>query len=142
MRFFALILVLLPLVEAHAAPISSCTRGYAPDEPVEGRFMALDYALIMHVLAERLCMAEPKPMRPRFLGYLEKHGCGPGTEIYTVYETAIAKMQDATIKQLAQDGDENLQLSENQVREWASTAVKELGGCDGLKKVHDADLQE
>ncbi len=142
MRFLALILVLLPLVEAHAATFGSCSRSYAPDEPVEGRFMALDYALIMHVLAEKLCMVEPTPMRPRFLEYIEKRGCGPGTEIYTVYETAIAKMQGATVKQLAQDGDENLQLSEKQVQEWASTAVKELGGCDGLKKVHDADLQE
>ncbi|MBB3161468.1 hypothetical protein FHS25_001917 [Rhizobium laguerreae] len=34
--------------------------------------MGIEYALIMHVLAERYCGAEPKSMRPRFLQYVEK----------------------------------------------------------------------
>ncbi len=103
--------------------------------------MGFNYALMMHVLAEKYCGAKSTPMRQRFLGYIEKQGCGPGTEIYADTEKAIAHMEGASLKLLAQDGDTTLKMSEKQVREWASTAAKELGGCDALKKAHDAELQ-
>lgn len=102
--------------------------------------MGLEYALMAHVLAEKYCGAEPRPMGPRFLGYIEKQGCDSGTEIYTDVEAGIAKMEGGGLKLLAQGGNPKLTMSNEQVQEWASTAAKELGGCDALKKAHDAEL--
>ncbi|UWM76494.1 hypothetical protein N1937_04435 [Rhizobium sp. WSM4643] len=136
------ILASVPLAAANAEPPNFCRTSFKPNEPIESRFMGIDYALIMHVLAERYCGAEPKPMRPRFLQYVEKQGCGPGTEIYSELEAAIAKTEGASLKLLAQDGDPGLALSEPQVQEWASSATQELGGCDALKAAHDAELQQ
>ncbi|MBY5796406.1 hypothetical protein HFN61_04765 [Rhizobium leguminosarum] len=136
------ILASVPLAAAHAEPPNYCRNSFKPNEPIESRFMGIEYALIMHVLAERYCGAEPKPMRPRFLQYVEKQGCGPGTEIYSDLEAAIAKMEGASLKLLAQDGDPGLVISEPQVQEWASATTKELGGCDALKAAHDAELQQ
>ncbi|MEZ2127154.1 MULTISPECIES: hypothetical protein [unclassified Sinorhizobium] len=136
------ILACVPLVAANAESPNFCRNSFKPNEPIESRFMGLEYALTMHVLAERYCRAEPKPMRPRFLGYIEKQGCGPGTEIYTDVEKAIAKMEGASLKLLAQDGNPKLTMSNKQVQKWASTAAKEFGGCDALKKAHDAELEQ
>ncbi|MDO3432275.1 hypothetical protein QWJ46_06220 [Rhizobium sp. CBN3] len=129
-----------PLAAAHAESANFCRNSFNPNEAVETRFMGLEYALIAHVLAERYCGAEPRPMGPRFLGYIEKQGCDSGTEIYKDVEAAIAKMEGAGLKLLAQNGNPKLTMSDEQVQEWASTATKELGGCDTLKKAHDAEL--
>ncbi|MBY5767832.1 hypothetical protein V7798_23480 [Rhizobium laguerreae] len=136
------VLASVPLAAAHAEPPNHCRNSFKPNEPIEPRFVGIDYALFMHVLAERYCGAEPKPMRPRFLQYVEKQGCGPRTEIYSDLEAAIAKMEGASLKLLAQNGDPSLAISEPQVQEWASATTKELGGCDGLKAAHDAELQQ
>jgi hypothetical protein len=74
------------------------------------------------------------------LGYIEKQGCGPGTEIYTDVEESITKMEGASLKLLAQDGNPKLAMSSKQVQKWASMTSKELGGCDVLKRAHEADL--
>ncbi|NKL80632.1 hypothetical protein [Rhizobium leguminosarum] len=136
------VLASAPLAAANAQPPNFCRTSVKPNEPIESRFMGIEYALIMHVLAERYCGAEPKPMRPRFLQYVEKQGCGPGTEIYSDLEAAIAKMERASLKLLAQNGEAGLTISEPQVQEWASATTKELGGCDALKAAHDAELQQ
>ncbi|WP_064692483.1 hypothetical protein [Rhizobium aegyptiacum] len=133
------LLASVPLVAANAQSANFCRNSFNPNEAVESRFMGLEYALTAHVLAEIYCGAEPKPMRPRFLGYIEKQGCDSGTEIYKDVEAAIAKMEGAGLKLLAQE-DPKLSMSDEQVQEWASTATKELGGCDALKKAHDAAL--
>ncbi|MDC7743872.1 hypothetical protein [Rhizobium binxianense] len=134
------VLASVPLVAANAESANFCRNSFKPNEPVELRFMGLEYALTAHVLAEKLCGSEPRPMRPRFLEYIEKQGCDPGTEIYTDVEAAIAKMEGASLKLLAQDGNPKLKMSNEEVQEWASAAAKELGGCDALKKAHDAEL--
>jgi len=103
--------------------------------------MGIDYALMVHVLAEKYCGVEPKPMRPRFLGYIQKQGCPPGTEIYSDVEEAIAKLEGASLRVLAEAEAPDLPISERQVQDWASSATKELGGCDALKNAHDAELQ-
>ncbi|QKK24683.1 hypothetical protein FFM81_015645 [Rhizobium hidalgonense] len=134
------ILTCVPLVAANAASPDFCRNRIEPNEPLETRFMGLDYALMIHVLAEKYCGAEPTPMRPRFLGYIQKQGCPPGTEIYSDVEETIAKLEGASLKLLAQNGDPDLPLSERQVQDWAANAAKELGGCDALKSVHDAEF--
>ncbi|PZM15864.1 hypothetical protein [Rhizobium tubonense] len=134
------ILALAPLVAANAESPNYCRNSFNPNEPIESRFMGLDYALVMHALAERYCGAEPKPMRPRFLGYIEKQGCGPETEIYSDVEKSIARMEGASLKVLAQGGNPKLAMSNKQVQKWASMTSKELGGCDALKRAHEADL--
>ncbi|MBB2710050.1 hypothetical protein N2597_05720 [Rhizobium sophoriradicis] len=139
---YGALLALVPLVAANAESANFCRNSIKPNEPVELRFMGLEYALVIHVLAERYCRAEPKSMRPRFLGYIEKQGCNPGTEIYTDVEAAIARLEGASLKLLAQDGNPTLEMSDQQVQEWASTTVDALGGCDALKKAHDAQLEE
>ncbi|WP_246762729.1 hypothetical protein [Rhizobium sp. NZLR1] len=103
--------------------------------------MGIDYALMVHVLAEKYCGAEPKPMRPRFLGYIQKQGCPPGTQIYSDVEEAIAKLEGASLQFLAETEVPDLPISERQAQEWASSVTKELGGCDALKNAHDAELQ-
>ncbi|WP_064711153.1 hypothetical protein [Rhizobium bangladeshense] len=133
------LLASVPLVAANAESANFCRNSFNPNEAVESRFMGLEYALTAHVLAEKYCGAEPRPLRPRFLGYIEKHGCDSGTEIYKEVEAAIAKMEDAGLNLLAQENPK-LTMSDEQVREWASTATKELGGCDALKKAHDAEI--
>ncbi|MCH4544754.1 hypothetical protein MK632_03015 [Rhizobium changzhiense] len=138
---FGAILASVPLAAAHAEQPNFCRNSFKPNEPIESRFVGIDYALTMHVLAERYCGAEPKPMGPRFLQYVEKQGCGPGTEIYSDVEVAIATLEGASLKLLAQNGDPALAISEPQVQEWASATTKELGGCDPLKAAHDAELQ-
>jgi hypothetical protein len=136
------LLALVPLVAANAESANFCRNSIKPNEPVELRFMGLEYALVIHALAERYCGAEPKPMRPRFLGYITKQGCDPGTEIYTDVEAAITQLEGANLKLLAQGGNPKLAMSDQQVQEWASSTVEELGGCDALKKAHDAQLEE
>jgi len=141
-RYFCVaILVSLPIVSARAQSPNYCRTSFKPNEPIESRFTGLEYALMMHALAEKYCGAQPMPMGPRFLGYVEKQGCGPGTEIYTDIQKGIGYMESASLKLLAQNGNSKLKLSDKQVREWASTAAKELGGCDALKKAHDAELE-
>ncbi|MBY5313692.1 hypothetical protein GR210_07445 [Rhizobium leguminosarum] len=136
------ILASVPLTAANAEQPNFCRTSFKPNEPFESRFVGIDYALTMHVLAERYCGAEPKPIGPRFLQYVEKQGCGPGTEIYSDLEAAVAKMEGASLKLFAQNGDPGLAISEPQVQEWASSTTKELGGCDALKAAHDAKLQQ
>ncbi|OWV77182.1 hypothetical protein ATY76_04350 [Rhizobium sp. R339] len=127
-------LLLLPAA-AHAQ--NFCRTSFTPGEQIETRFMGMEYALMMFALAEKYCGAPRQQMRPYFLGHLEKHGCGPGTEIYADVEKSIAWLEDASLKRLAQGGDSKLALSDRQVREWASTAVQDLGGCEALKQGHD-----
>ena len=136
-----LIFACVPLVAANAASPNLCRNSFKPNEPIESRFMGIDYALMVHVLAEKYCGVEPKPMRPRFLGYIQKQGCPPGTEIYSDVEEAIAKLEGASLRVLAEADAPDLPISERQVQDWASSATKELGGCDALKNAHDAELQ-
>lgn len=116
-----------------------CRAGFAPDEKIETRFMGLGLALTMYALAEKYCGAVHAPMGPGFLGYLEKQGCGPETEIYREVQMSIERLERSDLRQLAQDGDPALSLSEEQVQEWASHTAKELGGCDKLIAVHKID---
>lgn len=132
-----MVLACLLLLPAEAHSQNFCTTSFKPGEQIETRFMGVDYALMMFALAEKYCGAPRQPMRPYFLGYLEKHGCGPGTEIYTDVDKSITWLEGASLKRLAQEGDSTLALSDQQAREWASTAVQELGGCEALKKAHD-----
>ncbi|WP_245293712.1 hypothetical protein [Rhizobium bangladeshense] len=90
------VLALVPLVAANAESTNFCRNSIRPNESVELRFMGLEYALVIHFLAERYCGAEPKPMRPRFLGYIEKQGCNPGTEAYTDVGAAITRLEGAS----------------------------------------------
>ncbi|WET74986.1 hypothetical protein [Rhizobium croatiense] len=138
--FLGAALACLPLVAANAQSANFCRNTFTPNEPIESQFMGLEYALVMHVLAEKYCGVETRPMRPRFLGYIEKGGCNPGTEIYTDVEAAIAKMEAASLRSLAQGENPKLAMSNGEVQEWASAAVKELGGCDVLKRAHGAEL--
>lgn len=91
-------------------------------------------------MSSRRNIAGQSRSRPRFLGYIEKQGCGPETEIYTDVEKSIARMEGASLKLLAQDGNLKLVMSNKQVQKWASTTAKELGGCDTLKMAHEAEL--
>ncbi|MBX5165225.1 MULTISPECIES: hypothetical protein [unclassified Rhizobium] len=131
----------VPLVAANAESPKFCRNSIKLNEPIETRFMGIDYALMVHVLAEKYCGAEPKPMRPRFLGYIQKQGCPPGTQIYSDVEEAIAKLEGASLQFLAETEVPDLPISERQAQEWASSVTKELGGCDALKNAHDAELQ-
>ncbi|WP_370169255.1 IS66 family transposase [Sinorhizobium fredii] len=83
--------------------------------------------------------ADPAPMRPTFLGYLKRQGCGPETEIYRDVEMSIGRLEGANLKLLAQSGDPNLSLSEQQVQDWAMSTSKELGGCERLIKLHESE---
>lgn len=113
-----------------------CRMSFAPGEKIETRFMGLGLALTTYALAEKYCGAEPVPMSPRFLGYLEKQGCGPETEIYREIKMSIERLERTDLRQLAQGGDPTLSLSERQVQAWATHAAAELGGCERLIAVH------
>jgi len=101
--------------------------------------MGLEYQIVGFALAEKYCGAKPKSMKSRFLGYLEKNGCGPGTEIHSEVGAVIARMEGSCLKFIAQGVDENVAMSRQQVEEWASNAVGELGGCEALIKAHDVE---
>ena len=116
-----------------------CRMSFAQGEAIETRFTGLGIALTMYALAEKYCGAKPAPMGPKFLGYLEKQGCGPETEIYREIEISIDRLERASLRQLAQDGDAALSLSEQQVQDWATRASKELGGCKRLITVHGTE---
>jgi hypothetical protein len=139
--FFVAALMATPITSAYAQSPSYCRTSVKPGETVDSRFVGLEYALMMHALAEKYCGATRTPMGPRFLGAIEKQGCGPETEIYRSIQKGISYMEGASLMRLAQGGDATLNLSEKQVQEWASTAVHELGGCEQLKKVHDSELE-
>jgi hypothetical protein len=104
-------------------------------EPV-GPFFGLEYALIAHALAEKFCGAPATPMAPRFLVYAERRGCGPDTPIYAELKTSIAKLEAGDLESLASHGDPAVQLSPQQVEEWAGAAVEEYGGCKRLVEFH------
>ncbi|MBX4997048.1 hypothetical protein [Rhizobium lentis] len=116
-----------------------CRNSFAPGEKIETRFMGINYALLMHALAEKYCGAEPAPMGPKFLGYLKRQGCGPETEIYRDVEMSISRLEGPTLKLLAQGGEPGLSLSERQAQDWAASASKELGGCERLIKLHNSE---
>ncbi|OWV84596.1 hypothetical protein [Rhizobium sp. R693] len=56
-------------------------------------------------------------------------------------EISIGKMEGTSLKALAQGGDSNLSLSKQQVKEWATSTTRELGGCENLRKLHNAELK-
>ncbi|ODT08008.1 MAG: hypothetical protein ABS58_04490 [Mesorhizobium sp. SCN 65-20] len=132
----ALALTFLSVTFAYGQSPRFCRNSFAPGEKTETRFMGLSYALIGYALAEKYCGADPAPMGPKFLGYLKRQGCDPETEIYRDVEKSIDKLERANLKQLAQDGNTSLSLSEKQVQEWAISTSEVLGGCERLISLH------
>ncbi|RWP36120.1 hypothetical protein [Mesorhizobium sp.] len=116
-----------------------CRNSFAPGEEIETRFMGIGYALTMYTLAEKYCGAKPAPMRPKFLGYLKRQGCGPETEIYQDVEMSIGRLEGANLSLLAQSGDPSLSLTEQQAKDWAMSTSKELGGCERLIELHNTE---
>ena len=117
----------------------SCRVSAENLEQIDIRFVGMGYQLLAFSLAEKYCGAKPKPMKERFLGYLEKNGCGPGTEVYSVTEETVEKMEGASLATLAQGGTEEAVLSKQEVREWAESTTSALGGCGLLTKGHDTE---
>lgn len=112
-------------------------NGEKPGGPLFG----VGYAMIAYALAEKYCGAAPISMAPKILGYVQEHGCGPDTPIYSELKEAIAKLEAADLEFMAADGDPNLQLSPADVQEWARSAAEGLGGCSALVAAHDQELR-
>ncbi|NVD39024.1 hypothetical protein HT585_09180 [Ensifer sp. HO-A22] len=123
---------------AFAKTPSYCRTSFGPNDPIQTRFMGLDFELIAFALAEKYCGAEPRSMQDRFLKRLERDGCRPGTEIYSDTEKAIAKLNASDLKRLAKDANAQSALSDHQVDAWAAETVAELGGCGRLIELHDS----
>lgn len=139
LRFFGVIVLsFFALTEAHAEPPRFCRTSFAPGEKIETRFMGISYTIMMHALAEKYCGAKPVSMGPKFLGYLERQGCGSKTEIYQDVAISIDKLESASLKLMAADGDKTLALSEQQAKSWAKETSEQLGGCERLIKLHDS----
>lgn len=139
-RFFgATVLSIFALTEVHAQSPHFCRASFAPGEKVETRFMGISYAIVMHALAEKYCGAKPVSMGAKFLGYLESNGCGSETEIYQDVAISIGKLQSASLKLMAANGDKTLPLSEEQAENWAKDLSEQLGGCERLIKLHDSE---
>ncbi len=133
-----MILVVLP-TESQSYDLCDRKLEFEKGEPA-GPFFGLEYALIAHALAEKFCGAPAKPMAPRFLKYVESHGCGPESAIYSDLKTSIERLETADLKLMAADGNPNLQLSPKDVQEWASAAAESFGGCPSLLAGHDKEL--
>jgi hypothetical protein len=117
-----------------------CKATYGPGEKHDDRFFGLGMAIAMHGLAQKYCGAKPGTMREKFLGYLEKSGCGPGTEVYSEVEQSVSTFEGADLKMLASNGNKNFSMSPADVQKWAAETAGELGGCAALVKAHDAPL--
>ncbi|AUW42831.1 hypothetical protein [Rhizobium leguminosarum] len=128
----------VPLAAVAQSP-NYCRNSFKQNEPIELRFMGLEYQILAFALAEKYCGAKPKSLKSRFLGYLEKNGCGPGTEIYSQVGAAIARMEGSSLKIIDMGAEENVAMSRQQVEEWASNTVAEFGGCEALTKAHDVE---
>ena len=118
---------------ANTGAYDLCDNKVEDGEEIDGRFMAVPYAIIAHALAEKHCGAEPRPMREKILSFIEETGCGPGTMIYSETEGAISRAESARdLKQLVFHGDPSVNPSSQQVREEAERIANELGGCEAL----------
>ncbi|MGX5668178.1 hypothetical protein ACWKW9_19630 [Rhizobium daejeonense] len=141
LRFFgATVLSFFVFAEVQAQSPNFCRTSFAPGEEIETRFMGLDYAIMVHALAEKYCGAKSVSMGTKFLGHLERNGCGSDTEVYRDVAKSIIKLQSASLKLMAADGDETLNLTKEQVENWAKDTSEQLGGCERLIKLHDSEL--
>lgn len=102
--------------------------------------MGIEYAIMMHALAEKYCGAKPVPMEPKFLRFVQGRGCNSKTEIYQDVAVSIRMLESANLKLMAAGGDPNLTISEQQARNWAKDAAEQLGGCERLIEQHDREL--
>lgn len=101
-----------------------------------GPFFGFEHALYANALAEKVCGAPATSMSSKVLQWAESEGCGPGTPIYAVLGTAIQTMEEWDMEALALDGRTDREMSPDQVRDWAHTAVEEFGGCPALISFH------
>ncbi|THK37325.1 hypothetical protein EHS39_13920 [Ensifer sp. MPMI2T] len=138
---FANIVLLVSVISstANAGAYDRCDQRIEKDEPNDGRFLGVPYAMIAHSLAEKHCGAKPRSMRGKILDFIEENGCGPGTMIYSEVDEAISRMEIADLKQIVFNGDRSINPSPQQIREEAERMVNSLGGCQALIRAHDAD---
>lgn len=101
-----------------------------------GPFFGFEHVLYANALAEKVCGAPAISMNSNVLQWAESEGCGPGTPIYAVLGTAIQTMEEWDLEALALDGRTDREMSPDQVRDWAHTAVEEFGGCPALISFH------
>lgn len=140
LRFFgAIALSVFAVTAVHAEGARFCRSRFAPGEKIETRFLGIEYALMMHALAEKYCGAKPLPMEPKYLGYLERQGCDAKTEVHRDVKDSIRKLEGASLTLMAAGGDPNLPISEQQARDWARDAAEQLGGCRRLIQLQESD---
>jgi hypothetical protein len=113
-----------------------------PGEPIDARFMGIPYIITGHILAEKYCGAKAASMKSKILGYIEKNGCGPNSDVYMAAETTISKAESDDLKQFAGDQTNNAAMSAHDAQRWAAATVNKLGGCSNLIKLHDEDELE
>ncbi|MER8874511.1 hypothetical protein NKI04_32445 [Mesorhizobium sp. M0814] len=132
MRFkLALPIFLGMLLPAHADGTDHCLKSQSPDMPG----MAIGMYVSIHVLAERLCGAENKPMWPWLAKVFEKTEClsrAASLEKAKDAEGTVASMNVADAMEglgLEQAKTPDLQHADKETKELA---LSELGGCAGL----------
>lgn len=107
-----------------------------PGEAIDGRFLGLPYEMMAFALAEKYCGAKPRPWKSLLLKAIQEKGCGPETEIYSEAEASMSRIEQASLTQLASGGDKGLNLSDQEVKDWAAQTVDIFGGCKVLMKAH------
>jgi hypothetical protein len=121
---------------AEARAFDICDDQIEIGEPHEV-FRSLGYLVAGHVLAEKVCGASPTPLAPRFLGVVERDGCGPGTAIHLQMEELIASAEKYALKLSTPDSDAP---SSKMAQEGARASAEEFGGCKVLREVHDLPI--
>jgi hypothetical protein len=130
------------LLPTHAEETDHCVKSQSPDMPA----MAIAMAVSVHVLAERLCNAEHKPLWPWLADVYEKSQClshAASVEKAKSDEATVASMSVADAFEglgLEQAKTDDLEHADTHVKE---VALSELGGCAGvmelLKQIDNSD---
>jgi hypothetical protein len=142
MRFSLTQPILLGMLLPAPARAADCVKSQSPDMPG----MAIVMAVSAHVLAERLCHAEHKPLWPWLAAVYEKSEClspAASIEMAKDAEATVASMSVADAMEglgLQQAKTLDLEHADSQVKDLA---LSELGGCAGLmvlwKEVENSD---
>lgn len=103
--------------------------------------MGLELAFVVHALAEKFCGGPAIPMSPKFLGFVERKGCGPGTPIYLNVQEAIETIEKADLETLVKGGNTTVEISPEDVRDAAQATVDGIGGCAKVLQYSKEDLE-
>ena len=116
-----------------------CNRETPKGAPVSP-FFGLDMAIWLYALAEKHCGAPSGSMASKFLGFVMRKGCGPGTPVYSAVQDWITALDGADLAGIFEVGGEG-KLTPEQVQERMKRLALEGATCENLLRAHNSELE-